>query len=235
MKSGKILIPQIEVLPTAVVANGDVPPELEIRFDMPYGPDFVDVKAPLPPNWQLRFIHNQLFKHFYNPSRFCPGAFHSTIVRKAEFRSDKHQDAYFAMCAAVIKKWQLNGPRPLNASPVDNRSGIWLFTDRTQPTHHFPPNFLPPYDTEEKRQIILSYLTEEWDENILSWKKAQYVERKEVRVAGTCDKIGLEWCGVSGNPIESLLCGRGGSASEKPAEVYVPTAAAAETTMKVPF
>jgi hypothetical protein len=89
MKSGTILIPQIEILPTAVVANGDKPPELEIRFDMPYGPDFVDVKSELPPNWQLRFIHNQLFKHFYNPSRFCPGAFHSTIVRKAEFRSEK--------------------------------------------------------------------------------------------------------------------------------------------------
>lgn len=89
MKSGKILIPQIEVLPTAVVANGDMPPELEIRFDMPHGPDFVDMQADLPPNWQLRFIHNQLFKHFYNPSRFCPGAFHSTIVRKAEFRSAK--------------------------------------------------------------------------------------------------------------------------------------------------
>ena len=89
MKSGKILIPQIEVLPTAVVANGDRPPELEIRFDMPHGPDFMDMKAELPANWQLRFIHNQLFKHFYNPSRFCPGAFHSTIVRKAEFRSEK--------------------------------------------------------------------------------------------------------------------------------------------------
>jgi hypothetical protein len=89
MKSGKILIPQIEVLPTAVVANGDQPPELEIRFDMPYGPDFMDMTSELPPNWQLRFIHNQLFKHFYNPSRFCPGAFHSTIVRKAEFRSEK--------------------------------------------------------------------------------------------------------------------------------------------------
>ena len=82
------MIPQVEVLPTAVVANGDTPPELEIRFDMPYGPDFADMKAPLPPNWQLRFIHNQLFKHFSNPSRFCPGAFHSTIVRKAEFRSE---------------------------------------------------------------------------------------------------------------------------------------------------
>lgn len=87
LQSGKILIPQIEVLPTAVVANKDSPPELEIRFDMPWGPDFESMDAPLPPNWALRFIHNQLFKHFFNPSRFCPGAFHSTIVRKAEFRS----------------------------------------------------------------------------------------------------------------------------------------------------
>mmetsp|Transcript_17237 Transcript_17237/g.27992 ORF Transcript_17237/g.27992 Transcript_17237/m.27992 type:complete len:306 (+) Transcript_17237:197-1114(+) len=177
MKSGKILIPQIEVLPTEVVANGDTPPELEIRFDMPYGPDFVDLTVTLPPNWQLRFIHNQLFKHFYNPSRFCPGAFHSTIVRKAEFRSQKHEDAYFSMCEAVLKKWHLAGPRPLNANPVDDKSGIWLFADRTRPTHFFPPNFLPPYNTEEKRQIILSYLTEEWDEKTLSWKKAQYPEK----------------------------------------------------------
>ena len=168
MKSGKILIPQIEVLPTAVQTNGDMPPEVEIRFDMPYGPDFVDMKAELPPNWQLRFIHNQLFKHFYNPSRFCPGAFHSTIARKVEFRSRQHKDAYFAMCKAVLEKWKLAGPRPLNANPVDNKSGIWLFQDRTKPTHFFPPNFLPPYDTEEKRQIILSYLTEEWDEETLS-------------------------------------------------------------------
>jgi hypothetical protein len=88
--SGKILIPQIEVLPTAVVANPDKPPELEIRFDMePMVPNFDDLSAPLPVNWQLRFIHNQLFKHFNFPSRFCPGAFHSTILRKAEFRSEK--------------------------------------------------------------------------------------------------------------------------------------------------
>lgn len=89
MRSGKILIPQIEVLPTAVVANADKPPELEIRFDMPYAVDFLNMKSKLPPNWQLRFIHNQLFKYFQNPSRFCPGAFHSTIVRKAEFRSEE--------------------------------------------------------------------------------------------------------------------------------------------------
>lgn len=93
MKSGEILIPQIEVLPTAVVANPDKPPELEIRFDMePQIPGFEDSEAPLPVNWQLRFLHNQLFKRFEFPSRFCPGAFHSTILRKAEFRSDEVRD-----------------------------------------------------------------------------------------------------------------------------------------------
>lgn len=80
----------------------------------------------------------------------------------------QHKEAYFAMCQAVLKKWKLAGSRPLNANPVDNKSGIWLFQDRTKPTHFFPPNFLPPYDTEEKKQIILSYLTEEWDEQTLS-------------------------------------------------------------------
>ena len=77
IESGRILIPQIEVVPTAVVANHDMPPELEIRFDMdPPTPDFDDLSTPLPVNWQLRFIHNQLFKFFECPSRFCPGAFH---------------------------------------------------------------------------------------------------------------------------------------------------------------
>jgi hypothetical protein len=75
-------------VPTAVIANPDMPPELEIRFDMdPPTPNFDDLSAPLPVNWALRFIHNQLFQYFEYPSRFCPGAFHSTIVRKAEFRS----------------------------------------------------------------------------------------------------------------------------------------------------
>ena len=53
----------------------------------PAFPDLEDLSAPLPVNWALRFIHNQLFKYFEFPSRFCPGAFHSTILRKAEFRS----------------------------------------------------------------------------------------------------------------------------------------------------
>ena len=110
------------------------------------------------------------------------------------------------MCDAVLKKWRLAGPRPLNASAVDNRSGIWLFTDRTNPTHFFPPNFLPPYDTDEKRQIILSYLTEEWDEKTLSWKKAVYPEKKAIEdeTTGIATKVSnyMDWCG---NPIEALM------------------------------
>ena len=115
------------------------------------------------------------------------------------------------MCDAVLKKWKIAGPRPLNATPVDNKSGIWLFADRTKPTHFFPPNFLPPYDTEEKRKIILSYLTEEWDEDTLSWKKAKYPEKKK---APPAEKSFMEWCG---NPIETLL--GAGRADDKSADL----------------
>ncbi|KAG7355121.1 hypothetical protein IV203_004477 [Nitzschia inconspicua] len=310
MQSGEILIPQIEALPTAVVANPDNPPELEIRFDMePEIPNFEDLNAPLPTNWQLRFLHNQFFKKFIFPSRFCPGAFHSTILRKAEFRSEEHRKNYFAKCDAAIAEWRKAGPQPLNTIPrsltgepleqptleqlaskksdlsypddeqiaeaeekkddesfapnqeatrVTNlevslavtesvaddgtcvvnvgdvvftaygegkvvsakmesesvevelpygrlfvrlteslvkkevlpadklsepkavsdvpvpasecHSGIWLFTDRENITHFFKPNFFPPYNTPEKKKIILDVLREEWDEKTLSWK-----------------------------------------------------------------
>ena len=187
IESGRILIPQIEVVPTAVVANPDLPPELEIRFDMdPAIPDFDDISAPLPVNWQLRFIHNQLFKFFDFPSRFCPGPFHSTILRKAEFRSNKHREQYFEKCAKVVEKWREEGPKPLNNGGWDANgdplqypnedglnSGLYLFTDRENITHFFKPNFLPPYNTPEKMEIIFSHLQEEWDQDSLSWK---YVE-----------------------------------------------------------
>lgn len=199
--TGKILIPEITVVPTAVVENDDNPPELEIRFDMELAVVNDTPESDLPPlpvNWQLRFIHNQLFRFFQNPSRFCPGAFHSTILRKAEFRSTEHKDQYFEMCQLAIDRWTLGGPKPLfisdpNKMKVDSNiqritcprkklvggeigsspeyvSGIWLFTDRNHATHLFEPNFLPPYDTPAKRKLILDVLSEEWDEKILSWK-----------------------------------------------------------------
>lgn len=55
--------------------------------------------------------------------------------------------------------------------------------------------------TEEKRQVILSFLTEEWDEKSLSWKKAVYPEKpKDVVPAQSF------WSSF-GNPIDSLPCG----------------------------
>lgn len=172
------MIPQIMVLPSSVVANGDLPPELEIRFDM----DPKELKAflanpetaKLPTNWALRFLHNQLFRQFQFPSRFCPGAFHSTIVRKAEFRSDEHKAEYFKMCQRVILKWKEQGPQPLQTPEPGAcvfESGIYLFTDRNNISHKFEPNFLPPYDTPDKRKIIFEFLKEVWDEKTLSFKE----------------------------------------------------------------
>lgn len=194
LKAGKILIPEITVVPTGVVANADTPPELEVRFDMvPSLPNFDDPMAALPTNWQLRFIQNQLFKLFQFPSRFNPGSFHSTILRKAEFRSPEAKKAYFAKCQKQVDAWMDRGQQPLLPSKIDSsiqvikckrtekqgaddylaeyyRSGLWLFSDRNTITHHFLPNFLPPYDTPAKRRIILEVLKEEWDEKTLTFQ-----------------------------------------------------------------
>ena len=214
IQSGRILIPQIEVVPTAVVANPDLPPELEIRFDMEPRvlPPSHDSLVPLPINWQLRFIHNQLFKYFQFPSRFCPGAFHSTIVRKAEFRSPQHRAEYFAKCEKAVQSWKKAGVQPLvPPDPLDDNniavvqsstafspdcmSGLWLFTDRENITHFFCPNFLPPYDSPEKRATIMEFLSEEWDEGTLSWKPLQPDEPTAFQPSNE-----IKYCGV-----ESLL------------------------------
>ena len=58
--------------------------------------------------------------------------------------------------------WDVDG-KPLK-HPGTNNSGIWLFLDRENITHFIPPNFLPPYDTAEKRKTINDFLKEEWDD-----------------------------------------------------------------------
>lgn len=122
LESGAILIPEVTVCPTAVVANQDEPPELEVRFDMEprHVLDPTDLSQPLPLNWELRFIHNQLFKHFHFPARFCPGAHHMTFVRKAEFKSDRYRAAYFQKCAQQVEQWKQQGPQPLVALSMDD-------------------------------------------------------------------------------------------------------------------
>jgi len=232
LKSAKILIPEITVVPTAVVANKDLPPELEIRFDMEpayHDPEPDSGLPALPVNWQLRFIHNQLFRQFKFPSRFCPGAFHSTIVRKAEFRSPQHRADYFKKCKEVVRKWREEvGPRPLVAPVTKNiqhvtcpktivkagtlgsapayKSGLWLFTDRNTPTHVFEPNFLPPYDTPEKRAIIYEILSEEWDEATLQWVDAPPLPKPEI-IQKYLPNNGV-FCGSSSLlPSWDALCG----------------------------
>ena len=81
-----------------------------------------------------------------------------------------------------MKRWRESGPKPLNEGgwDIDGKSletsdeytsGLWLFEDRDNITHFFKPNFLPPYDTPEKQEIITKFLAEEWDEPTRSWKK----------------------------------------------------------------
>jgi hypothetical protein len=86
----KIMIPHIAVTPSFVLKNADTPPELELKFEMERMPGPVETW----PNWQLRFIHNQLFDQLNFPARFCPGPHHMTFVRKAGFRSAEHMRQY---------------------------------------------------------------------------------------------------------------------------------------------
>lgn len=183
MSSGRILIPHISLLPSFVLANGDKPPETELKFE----PEIDETKEPETwGNWQLKFLHNQLFKEFEFPGRFCPGAFHMTFVRKSAWRSPEKKLAYFAACNEVVRHWRSLGPQLLEPeknpealgypkTPLDNElqepHGVYLFKDRNTPIKYFAPNFHPPYDTPEKRNIIRSVLSETWDENTLSWAK----------------------------------------------------------------
>ncbi len=146
-------------------------------------PDFKNNSAPLPVNWQLRFLHNQLFKYFQFPARFCPGPFHSTFVRKVQFRSKQHEVEYFRKCSDVVANWRNDGPKPLNQGGWNGsgkphqhsdkhgyHSGIYLFSDRENIAQYFKPNFLPPYNHPEKKEKILHFLREEWDSDALEWR-----------------------------------------------------------------
>ena len=54
----------------------------------------------------------------------------------------------------------------------------------------FAPNFLPPYNTPEKRKIILDFLREEWDEKELKWKPVGQDEAKKSIFDYLCNACG---------------------------------------------
>lgn len=179
-----IMIPHIAVTPSFVLRNGDTPPEVELKFDL----EMTSGEVETWPNWQLRFLHNQLFEALQIPARFCPGPHHMTFVRKAAWRSPEHMRQYFADVHAVVAEWRAAGPTLLEpesdpaaaghpgdkalGDELSSPHGIYLFKHRNEPVEYFAPNFHPPYDTPEKRQIIKNVLAKEWHEPTLSWRDA---------------------------------------------------------------
>jgi hypothetical protein len=179
------MVPHIAVTPSFVLRNGDTPPELELKFDL----EMTSGEVETWPNWQLRFLHNQLFEALQIPARFCPGPHHMTFVRKAAWRSGEHMRQYFAAVHQVVAEWRAAGPLLLEpeADPtaaghpsggqllgeeLASPHGVYLFKTRNEPVEYFAPNFHPPYDTPEKRKIIQDVLARQWHSPTLSWQEA---------------------------------------------------------------
>jgi hypothetical protein len=226
----KILIPEVTVVPTAVIMTDTG--KLQVRFDMEAayhddettttdaaaastgeeeqrgdGNDDDAMMTPLPAlpvNWQLRFIHNQLFRYFHYPSRYCRDPFSCDLANDVSFRSDAARAAYLERAGQVVARWRCTtGPRRLDPPSTRNirrittpmkqvhggmigssdrhrGSGVWLFTDRRTPTHLVEPNFLPPYNTLAKRAIIFAVLSEEWDPHQRVWQPAPPLPKPEL-------------------------------------------------------
>ena len=111
----------MSVLPTKICENSDLPPEVEVRFDLKTrnvkktDDEEIDMESvdlsdneienenknenenengngnknekedsdDLDYNWQLKFVHNQLFDNLSNANRFCPGKYVRTYVHVA--------------------------------------------------------------------------------------------------------------------------------------------------------
>jgi len=168
---GSLLIPEFRVVPTAVERNPDTPPEVELRFDLLSDPQTnVEDWA----NWQLPFVMNQIYELFQFPARYTPGPFHATMVRKAGFRDAAAWKAYFAHCSAVVAEWRARGPVLLEAEEKDPSTtgavgGLYFFRDANRVVGYVEPNFLPPYNTPEKRALIQKVLSRRWDQDRLEW------------------------------------------------------------------
>lgn len=109
-----------------------------------------------------------------------------TFVRKAAFRSPEHMRSYFESCNAVIERWRQRGPVSLQGEHLSGSvghpgsgvlgkelsepHGVYLFRHRNLPIRYFAPNFLPPYDTPEKQEIIRKVLGKCWNEGTLQWE-----------------------------------------------------------------
>lgn len=144
----KVLIPEMKVVPICVELNPDTPPEIELRFHYIPAAEGQPVEEGL--NWQLKFLQNQLFEHVKFPGRHGGDHYHVSMVRKAEFRSAAALAGYAEKCDTALKKWQAKGPQ--------TGGEFCLWRNRNEVVHSFKPNFLPPYNTPEKRALIAKVL-----------------------------------------------------------------------------
>jgi hypothetical protein len=163
----QILIPQLTVVPTSVVVTDRG--TLQVRFDMEsaYHEDDEDnvvnddldndpanknhkptrsaTEPPplpaLPVNWQLRFIHNQLVRHFLRqqPSWRSPhhhrcteqdGGFYCALAHDVTFRSPAARTAYLDHCHGIIAAWRQQDPGPRPLEPLLTRNVVQI----TSPT-----------------------------------------------------------------------------------------------------
>eukprot|EP00588_Corethron_pennatum_P005526 CAMPEP_0194292538 /NCGR_PEP_ID=MMETSP0169-20130528/45855_1 /TAXON_ID=218684 /ORGANISM="Corethron pennatum, Strain L29A3" /LENGTH=391 /DNA_ID=CAMNT_0039040741 /DNA_START=38 /DNA_END=1213 /DNA_ORIENTATION=- len=111
IESGDILVPQMKIVPTRIRTSWASTPELELLFDME--PAFPTRKVPLPNNWQLRFLSNQLTNYFRFPNQAAPQRYHCSVTRKISFRSLSHRINFFKKCKKALATWKKAGPQPL--------------------------------------------------------------------------------------------------------------------------
>eukprot|EP01051_Picozoa_sp_SAG22_P013798 SAG22_NODE_1590_length_4048_cov_3.816156_1_plen_644_part_00 len=224
LRNGTILIPQMGLTPSYLNARGfgaDTmpPPEVELRFNLEPPSDLDTAAVDTWPNWQLMFVHNQLFEALQFPARFCPSPFHMTLTRNGQFRSADSMNQYLAQASAVIEQWRQRGPQllqpevdptqpgypsPVLGAELTDPHGIHLFRDRNTPLHYFAPNFLPPYNSSEKRKVIAEVLSKLWNDETKRFEPAPWADgsgggghKPGHGTASRCEAALEEHCGLA--------------------------------------
>ena len=163
--------------------------EMELRFNLEPPSNMNTNEMDLWPNWQLAFVHTQLFKHFEFSARWCPSPFHMTFTRNAQYRSEAALHAYLQQASAAVETWRERGPvilepasnkstvgypDPVLGEEVSKPGGVYLFKSRNEPQKYFAPNWEPPYNNTEKRATIQRVLSEVWNSDKKDWEPAAW-------------------------------------------------------------
>ena len=183
LTSGSILIPHMGIIPSFVFKNPDNPPEVELKFELAKGENNNNIEEY--ENWALPFLYNQIFDKLHNINPAIHGHmanenkrndhYHVTLVRKSAWRNAKKMFDYFKKCSDVVKTWRETGPVYLepeqnhknpgfigkdNSLRDENTNphGIYLYKTRNEVIDYYSPNFHPPYNTPEKREIIQKWV-----------------------------------------------------------------------------